>query len=115
MLKRKGGVIDYTLLKKKGFLEDKSETDEINKTEKMKTDKEGFLDLGDSPSPFDFLDNTQNSGISSDRQPLPDNSDSGSGNSEISELRIKLDDAEYKIKLLEDRIKELEKNWNQSH
>ncbi len=102
------GYMDYTLLKKKGMLKLKEQ-----KIESMKTEG-GFVDFTSlskqeapaTPAPegpnLDFLSN-----LASANPSTPSASNTGEP-SEMSTLKIKMDDMEYKLERFMERIDRLE-------
>lgn len=95
---RKGEIIDFTALHKRGLLS----------VPKQEGPKE-FVDFTSSSTPvsstpssgFDFLQSLAGAGSTS-------SSSSTSPNSDVNELRIKLDDTMYKLDTVIDRIRVLE-------
>lgn len=121
-LRKKGlDTIDYTLLAKRGLIKKPEE-----KPLSFKVDSRGMVDLtqvkderrmGDSNStssnsdgnianPFNFLDNLGNSSSSSSLSPdfLAPNPRTNESDAEISSLKIKIDDLEYKLAQLVDKL-----------
>lgn len=112
---RKSGIetIDYTLLQKKGFIKKPEE----NKSG-LKVDSQGMLDLtsnansqsgtpaqmnNESINPFGFLDSLAQSSSSSGLGNISSND-----NAEISTLKIKIDDLEFKLAQLIDKLSIIE-------
>lgn len=128
IFKKSGGVdvLDFTRLQKKGILKvpEKSE-------QSVKVNAQGYVDLGvsvlpksepmqepvpsyssanpnESVSALGFLDSLASSnGTSSSEQPNYFGS-SGSSELELQGLKNKIEDLEYKIRVLEDKIAKLE-------
>ena len=118
--------VDYTLLQKKGLLKIKNESQ--TQEESVKVDNQGFVDFtqstNSSPSNtvpaassapagdmFGFLDNPTPPSSSS---AIYGNSSSSSSltssdtSSDVNALRLKLDDTEYKIERLIERLARIE-------
>lgn len=103
--------MDYTLLQKKGILK-KSVEEKLP----FKMTKEGDIDLthldnssnsGMAANPFGFLDSL--AGASALDSPLSSsNNNSSDADSDISTLKIKIDDLEYKLARLIERLESLE-------
>ena len=114
---------DYTLLQKKGLLKIKEQPKEDN----IKIDNRGFVDFtnasqtsssstADSAAPtapsgdmFGFLDSMASVGASN---PSPSasvyGSSSSNADSEIATLKVKLDDTQYKLDRLIERLERIE-------
>lgn len=114
-----GEYIDYTLLKKRGLL--KAREDEL----KSQVNEEGVLDLtsaysipslssspssvSSSASPFDMLSSLASANSSSSSS-YPSNSypthslSSSSDSAEVNALKLKIEDLEYKLNALIDKI-----------
>ncbi len=121
MFKNKGTDIDYTLLQKKGIIKKTKRT-------KMpfKITKEGNIDLtsselssatpdstassgsGMAANPFGFLDNLASASTSTTSSYYKNDSSSSLSSSDstadISTIRIKIDDFEYKLERLMEKL-----------
>jgi len=118
---------DYTLLQKKGLLK----IEEEPKEENVKIDNQGFVDFTQSANSvssstasvssassapvgdmFGFLDSPTSSSANSSSSAVYGNSSisssSGDTNSDINALRLKLDDTEYKLERLIERLARIE-------
>lgn len=106
--KKKQDVIDFSLMQKKGFLR------ESKANEREVIDFSGNSAKTDSGG-FDFLSGLANAGGSSGTvtESLREARRKKIESSEINELRLKLDDSDFKLKTLTERIKELERRLNE--
>ena len=115
---------DYTLLQKKGLLK----IEEQPKEESVKVDNQGFVDFTQSTNSvssssqsssssapadnmFGFLDNPASSSNPSTSSSIYGNSSSSTSsdnNSDVNALRLKLDDTEYKLERLIERLAKIE-------
>lgn len=106
-------VIDFTLLQKKGLLRDSdvdnSSSNEVLDLTKINTNS-GISNstAGDVGNPFDMLSSLAS--VSSSTGPTYPSSNSypNSDNSDMQNLRVKLDDLEYKFERLMEKIGKLE-------
>jgi len=131
--KKRGVDIDFTLLQKKGLIKK-----QLEKKSQWKVNKSGFIELAPSPgeminpsntSNLGFLENMVNkqniSAAASDTNPLRGFFDNSSGlnplspptlddsqKSDFNTLKVKLDDLEYKLERLLERIDKLEVDKN---
>lgn len=95
IFKEKGvDIIDYILLKKKGILKDKEETSNAPLPSAHASQNQ-FAN-----NPFGFLDNA------STPSATPSSSDA-----DLSALKLKIEDVEYKIERLLERLAKIEENF----
>src|SRR3989338_2362201 len=113
---------DYTLIQKKGLLKIKEQPKEDN----IKIDNRGFVDFtnasqtsssstADSAAPtapsgdmFGFLDNMASVGASNPSTSASLFGGTSNADSEIATLKVKLDDTQYKLDRLIERLERIE-------
>jgi len=110
--------IDYTMLQKRGFLKKAPEA-----KSDIKVNSDGMIDFtqmqntssnastntaSTSSSPFDFLNSMAGVGASSPSSIPAIFSSSSDTNSELNALKFKLEDTEYKLERLVERLAKIE-------
>src|SRR3989338_4402080 len=125
--RKRGADIDFTLLQKKGLIKKSP----VTKRTGWKVDKSGFIEMPNpgafinsdsgkedsagtnaTPSNIGFLDNPL--GFSPPESPSPPSlgNNLSVSNSEVESLKVKLDDLEYKLERLLERLDKLEIKGN---
>ncbi len=104
LFKKRGEFIDYTLLQKRGLLK----VSEMKQSESVKSSN-GFLDFtqtanssantssAPADSPFSFLDNAAQASAGN-----------GTSHPDLNALKLKIEDIEYKIERLLERLSGIE-------
>ena len=107
LFRKKGQeVLDLTELRDRGILQRSREIADREKIHSVNENK--VIDLGDAPSvknnDFGFLDNLASAGINNERT-------RGEG---IEHLKIKIEDIEYKLERLIERLEKIEEKFKDS-
>lgn len=126
LFEKKGiDTIDYTLLQKKGFIKKKVEKEEpykvnsdgiieltadnltSNLTSNSETPASSEVQKTDNVSPFSFLDNIAQASTNSNVQ-SNNISNNNTNSDEISSVKVKVDDLEYKLERLLEKLAMIE-------
>lgn len=99
--KESGDIIDYTLLQKKGILKLPKQKEEVIDLTKNLNSNDSTNQTGNI-SPFGFLDSL--AGASGQTNSVNAGFQTSNDNSEINALKLKIDDLEYKLARLTEKL-----------